>query len=557
MAIIRGTANDDVRSGTTGHDIFQFFQGGTDNLFGDAGNDIFKLGGALSIGDTINGGTGVDRLYLNGDYSGGFTFGDDALFSVEHIRVSGAFDYSLTTDDVNVAAGEMLTLHADTLAAGHALTFNGSAETDGRFTFYGSAGNDTLTGGAKADVFNLARGGNDNAYGGGGTDRFTFGTNFGGGAVDGGGGQDVVLLLGDHHSFVFGATTMTNVETLRLGGGYEFTLTSNDATVAAGATLVVDGSAVTSGDDFDFNGGAETDGHFTIIGSAAHNYLTGGAQADTFLLNQNNDDDVSAGGGDDTITIGQFTTGHTIDGGDGYDILQITGANGSDELTLTATTMTNIEKVVALIDNTVRFRIDDATVAAGETLEVDGTAVTGHNFSFYADSTEHDGHLLVRSGGLTGTITGGDLSDTIIMQAHSSSYTVRGDGDADDITLNTGSETLQYVGAGDSTSTGRDVIHGFNADVDKIDLVLNGISAFAGTFTGNVSAATFDTDMGVFFSDNIHGNDAWIVHAGGGDLINHDFLAIDTDNDGFYDGGIDFVMEITGYTGTFDASDIT
>jgi Ca2+-binding RTX toxin-like protein len=74
-----------------------------------------------------------------------------------------------------VAAGATLTVKANGLGAGHSLTFDGSAETDGHLRFVGSAGDDVLTGGAQADVFHLENGGSDTTHGGGGNDTFYMG----------------------------------------------------------------------------------------------------------------------------------------------------------------------------------------------------------------------------------------------------------------------------------------------------------------------------------------------------------------------------------------------
>ena len=72
------------------------------------------------------------------------------------------------------------------------LTFNGAAETNGKFAITGGAGNDVLTGGAGADFFTLTSGGNDIANGGNGNDTFSFGAAFiAADQVDGGAGRRI------------------------------------------------------------------------------------------------------------------------------------------------------------------------------------------------------------------------------------------------------------------------------------------------------------------------------------------------------------------------------
>lgn len=114
---------------------------------------------------------------LLGNYS--LTFDADDLVSVEKVAVyssgnaASPYSYSLTTIDANVAAGQLLDVVALSLRAGEQFTFNGSAETGGRFNIRGGWDNDTLTGGAGADQLygNL---GADMLRGGAGSDSFEY-----------------------------------------------------------------------------------------------------------------------------------------------------------------------------------------------------------------------------------------------------------------------------------------------------------------------------------------------------------------------------------------------
>src|SRR4029077_1099288 len=56
------------------------------------------------------------------------------------------YDYDLTTDDGDVAAGQMMTLIATGLLPGEDIHFDGSAETDGNFRMFAGQGNDVLKG---------------------------------------------------------------------------------------------------------------------------------------------------------------------------------------------------------------------------------------------------------------------------------------------------------------------------------------------------------------------------------------------------------------------------
>jgi VCBS repeat-containing protein len=348
-----GTSGNDTFSGGIGDDTFQMQTGGNDTVHGDSGNDIFYFDGTFTAADQVDGGTGSDRLSLNGDYSAGVVFNAGTLVNVETIALLAGNSYNLTTDDATVAAGKTLAIGALGLGAGDQLTFDGSAETDGRFIIRAGAGNDVLTGGAGADSFRLKAGGNDTAHGGGGNDTFYFrGAFTAADQVDGGTGVDVLSLNGDYSGGVtFNATTLTNVEKIILSTGHSYSLTLNDGNVAAGQSLTINGSALGAGDHLNFDGSAESDGTFAILGGAGNDTLTGGAGNDAIL----------AGNGTNTIT-----------GGGGQDIL--TGGSGADTFvynTVSESTSTTHDIVKGFDATTDFFDVSvavtgvDATVASG------------------------------------------------------------------------------------------------------------------------------------------------------------------------------------------------
>jgi Ca2+-binding RTX toxin-like protein len=112
-----------------------------------------------------------DTVELNGDYSAGF--GLNTPDYVEQIVARAGNDYNLIADDSNVAAGGTLTVNAMPLGDANHILFDGSAETDGRFLFYGSDAGDMFLGGAGDDrIYGL--GGGDVLGGGGGHDTFVY-----------------------------------------------------------------------------------------------------------------------------------------------------------------------------------------------------------------------------------------------------------------------------------------------------------------------------------------------------------------------------------------------
>jgi Ca2+-binding RTX toxin-like protein len=426
-------------------------------------------------------------------------------------------------------------------------------------TIQGTHHDDDLTGTDFSDQFLLGGGGNDAAHGKDGDDTFRMNAALNGlDAIDGGKDHDLITLDGDYSAgVVFGADTITRVEAMKLSAGFDYNLTTNDGNVGADKKLVVKAGTLGSGDTLTFNGSAETDGRFVVTGGAGNDVLTGGAQGDEFRLTQGGTDHVHAGGGDDTISMGALTASHVIDGGAGFDILEITGAVGSDVVSFTASTMTGIDRLVLTQSNIFDVLTHDATVAAGATLEVDLSASTA-NYSFNGQQ-ETDGHFDLLGGSGIGLLRGGAQTDTISVVAHATGGHVallNGGGGADDITCNTGVDRITLNAVSDSTSTGRDTVHGFDADADQFDLTVS-ITGFDGVHDGthSISGATFDSDMGLAINDFLASNHAVIIHATSGDLSGHQFLIADVNGNSTYDGGTDYVFDVTGFTGTFDAGD--
>jgi Ca2+-binding RTX toxin-like protein len=112
-----------------------------------------------------------DALELNGDYSSGVELTVPGY--VDTIIARPGHDYNLIASDDDVAAGATLAIDAMPLADTGRMIFDGSAETDGRFVFYGSELGDVFFGGAGDDRM-LGLGGADILSGGGGSDTFVY-----------------------------------------------------------------------------------------------------------------------------------------------------------------------------------------------------------------------------------------------------------------------------------------------------------------------------------------------------------------------------------------------
>lgn len=112
-----------------------------------------------------------DVVELDGDFSAGFDLAVPAF--AEQVVARRGNDYNLIADDNSVAAGGSLIVNAMPLGAANRMIFDGTAESDGRFTFYGGAGDDMFLGGAGNDLIWGLDGG-DMLSGGGGSDTFAY-----------------------------------------------------------------------------------------------------------------------------------------------------------------------------------------------------------------------------------------------------------------------------------------------------------------------------------------------------------------------------------------------
>ena len=254
----------------------------------------------------------------------------------------------------------------------------------------GTPGSDTLTGTKSADTFHLEQGGNDKASGLKGNDTFLMGAKLNAAdRIDGGSGNDTVALAGNYSGGVtFSATTMVKVEHLTLAGGFTYKLTTNDATVASGANLNVDATALGGGHKLTFNGAAETNGTFTLNGGGGNDALTGGAGGDVFYggggkdrfdLSHGGNDTAKGGSGNDTFIMGAaLTPFDQIDGGAGDDTLVLNG-DYSGGMYSNSLTMLNVETIRLADGHSYTFEPSKGVVPSGQVVTVDASALTGTN----------------------------------------------------------------------------------------------------------------------------------------------------------------------------------
>jgi hypothetical protein len=364
----------------------------------------------------------------------------------------------------------------------------------------GGSGDSDFTGGSGADRFDLSAGGTYSVFGGDGNDRFVLGANlFPDDMIDGGPGFDTVVLNGDYSAgLTFAATTMTDVERLVLKEGHSYNLTPNDATVAAGQTLIVDGSTLRPSDAITLNASRETDGSYDI---------RGGAGADTFLFTPAHfsASDLIQGGPTGSIDTLGFTTAGTIGSG--------AFANVS-----------GIERIV-LANGTTSVSIPDALVTSAANSSL--------------------------------TIVGGTGADTInasgVTTATNSVRLIGGAG-ADHLIAGGGAETFVYTAASDSTGPDYDTITGMNFAFDRFD-----VPGAPGTIkainpavtTGSLSTATFNANLAAAVgAAKLGPHDALLFTPSGGTLAGQTFLIADLNGTAGYQGNADLVVHLAGQTGT-------
>lgn len=566
MAHFNGQADDDDFVGGAHHDTFNLSQGGEDSADGDGGNDLFRMHDALDAGDALDGGTGNDKVVLKGDYSAGLTLGATTLVNIESLRLGGAFDYSLTTNDGNVAAGERLSVNATALGIGNHLTFDGSAELDGHFAVFASAGDDLLTGGARGDRFFLTRGGTDIAHGGGGNDSFRMDNAFDpSDQLDGGVGYDTVVLDGNnYYDKTFNANTIHDIEAIVMKGANQYFLKLDNGNVDPGEHLLLDASASTGLTAF---WGAETDGgsYTMIAGSGIQCNLYGGNGNDVLDARHTSGAafiSLAGNGGDDVMYFGaNFTSNAQADGGTGNDTLVFDGDYGAFNINGSASDVRNVETVKFLAGHDYGTFFDAVTV----TNDLSSTGTTG------------------ATSGLTVTYDGSELTffDTFHLDTSGSTAAaqiLKGGGGSDDLTGNANNDTFiggvgrdsMHGGAGHDTFVVNDVSEstswlydapvGIDFDNDKIDLNIAAPAAIDTAFSGGTlnqnSQSEFDSAMEASVdSTKLAAGHAVIWTPDDGAYNGYPMLIVDGNNTAGYQAGQDYIFFISGFSGTLDTGD--
>ena len=565
MTVFGGTNGgaDGLTDSLDGADLIRVGQGNA-VIYGNAGDDDIILEGSAGTTQFANGGLGNDIIRDLGDNStnlGGGTYhiqgghGDDdiqlnSIGNVTGIVIEGGNNRTdlLDGDDtINVDAsgipvenGELLeTIEIYGNSGVDTITFNSDGIAAGGLdaTINGGVGDDildiTLTDG-DTGIINLAAG----------DDTATFTTTA---------GQDA--------EFIVNGYSTDDTVTIDLNAA---TAAEIDVTVSAAGVLLedgIDGSVNLNGYTGDLN---LTLGAGSVLASnttATAATLTGGA-GDDQLISNDAGDTLVAGAGSDVLIGGagadtfqfvdetEFDGTDIITGGDDADTISFTGAtdltgialtNVSEVETITAADALTIE--AAATNGTDIIAIDASASAAALTVVAGVTdadlTVTGSSAADVLDFTGAEGVLTIDSGAGADVITSGNAADVITTGA-----------DAD---------VLTYTNATQSSFGAIDTITDFDADADSFDFTTTGATGNAVSFTdgtaGDFSAAA---DAGaaatLFIASDValQAADAAGIFSYGGST----YLVLNDAADASYQAATDYLVDITGYTGSLTVTDI-
>jgi len=453
--------------------------GGDDKVVANAsGVNVSFTTGGWDGSDTITGGTGTDTITVTNTGSADFTLsaGANDFTGVEKITVvdKNGYDYSITTDDANIASGKSLEFDGSGLLANtgategvSTLTVDASAETNGTVKITGGASADVLTGGAGVDTI-IGGGGNDqitggtgydDLQGGAGNDNFVMATEAeyvatsagvtSSDTVVGGDGTDTITFSA---AVTLGATDLINITEVEVidlaGSGNTMVLTDAvmtglgkselriDAGGTTGTGLVLTGSTLTAANSITVYG--------TTTANVDEKYVTGAGNdvfrfADTANVLEATDT-ITAGAGEDRIDItfdglNAGTVG--LDRISGVESVVVRAAgwsadNTADDLAITVTNTAYDQATLTVDASAIGAALDGTVAANADTLSFDGSAVTDTDEAFN-----------VIGGAGPDTITGGSGADTVV-----------GGSGADQITGGVGLDNLSGGADGDTFVVG-------------------------------------------------------------------------------------------------------
>jgi Ca2+-binding RTX toxin-like protein len=422
-------------SGTANGDQFILSGVGSYQASGNGGDDLFYAGANLDAADAISGGSGTDRLQLQGSY-GSFAgagaphqIDGQNLAGVEQLILLSAqdlrfgitagqlFGYDLKVTDA-VLGGGRLTLDFRNLQAGENVDFDGSLERDGAFLAYGGLGRDRLTGGQA-------------------NDQFYFGPNGRWGADDRVDGQDGIdrLSLQGNYTLTLGADHIRGIEFLDLLSGaetqfdhagdasYNYRIAMTNGNAVPYGVLTINARTLGATEVLDFDALAVTDGRFIVHAGTAGDLIRGSQGADE-LWGYAGDDLLIGGGGGDRLYGGDGAD--RLEGNDGADTLVgeggddlLIGGSGDDIYAVDSEDDVVIEQVGEgndriLASTSYRIRADAEIELLSAANQNDTVAMNLSGNEFGQAIIGNDGVNILEGGGGNDTLYGKNGNDTLV-----------------------------------------------------------------------------------------------------------------------------------------------
>ena len=548
-----------------------------------SGDDTFIFDGTTGLedGDIIVAGTGSNKIQL-----------DNSAAAVTAVLdaddVSGVTSIEVTDADGADATAQAISLTFSAVAEGTIQTFtvDGSIITDadddltvaganiavvtttlditggaGDDILGGGDGADTITGGSGADTI-TGDGGNDILTGGAGNDTFStvVADLTGLDTVSGGDGTDILNITDTGTSIDEDFSNMTSVETITFANVAN-TITLGSKAAAAGIATVTG-----NGDVDTVTVGALFTNDVSITTAAGNDVVTGTGYTGKLTVN-------NSGGGTLALTLGTgttaltggaqvetvnttadaFTSGDTITGAGGTDVINFTTAG-----TLTDADFTNVTTFETITSGNVAMNISlGAEAKAGGIVTVTlGNAANTVNASAYTTTA-----LTITGGTGADTIQGGTGNDILSGGNGADVYKFNSTGALngnDTITMVVADDTLDFSNMGSFTfNTVEATLAGTNdvAIANKITLLVDGDGA-AGTNTAAKVAALIEGN-----GDSMHmvsGGKGIVIAGFDGDAGDSALIYLVDDSVGTNAGTIETDdVTVIGTIATFDLDTLT
>jgi Ca2+-binding RTX toxin-like protein len=402
---ITGGAGNDIIGGDASANVIQ----------GGDGNDTLKFSkgnitGATAIGDTLNGGSGIDTADYTGALGINVTLSGGA--GQVEVFVGGSvkqYDQLIGIENI-IGSNSQNNITGDTAA--NKITGGGSADT-----LAGGDGNDTLDGGA----------GNDSLQGGNNDDSLT-----------GGLGKDS-LFGGDGNDILIGGAVS---DSLVGGNGID---TADYSSSAAAVTVNLTNTALGSSPADDGVGDVIDADVEIIIGS---NY------ADTFT-GRSTEETIQGGNGNDTII-----------GSDGAD--SIDGGAGTDVVDYSSSTAVTIDLTTAGTAQTGGYAAGDILTLIEKIIGTTGTdkMTAGNTIAMTFDGQAGNDTLI--GGSLGDSLIGGDGNDS--LTGNDGNDTLEAGTGSDYLNAGAGDDILDFrTGNSDATLAGDTGLGGAGNDIFKVN----------------------------------------------------------------------------------------